>query len=204
MTCVGIIDLGMGNIFSISSALDYLGASIKTIHSARELVKVDRLILPGVGAFPNAMKKIQQLEISDLLKEMCFDGGTPILGICLGMQLLCKRSDEIKITDGLGFIDSRVKPFDSDLGIKLPHVGFNSVDFSDSSVLYRGLKQGADFYFTHSYRMKSSAADLNGFCYYGEKFIASYEDNNIFGVQFHPEKSQTNGLQLLKNFLDYA
>ena len=204
MTCVGIIDLGMGNIFSISSALDYLGASMKTVHSARDLVKVDRLILPGVGAFPNAIKKIQQLEISDLLKEMCFDGGTPILGICLGMQLLCKRSDEIKITDGLGFIDSCVKPFDSDLGIKLPHVGFNSVDFSDNSVLYRGLKKGADFYFTHSYRMKSSEADLNGFCYYGEKFIASYEDNNIFGVQFHPEKSQTNGLQLLKNFLDYA
>ena len=196
-----IVDYGMGNIKSITSTLKYLDIdNIIVSHQYSDIKFADKLILPGVGSFANAMTNIKELGLDKILSEVVVQDKKPILGICLGMQLLAMSSDEDGFTNGLGFIPAEVRKFFLD-GLKIPHVGFNQVSHSNNIKLYKGLDDLTDFYFTHSYQMQSDENINQAICEYGNKFIASYEVENIAGVQFHPELSQTNGLKLLENFI---
>ncbi|NQX55248.1 imidazole glycerol phosphate synthase subunit HisH [Pedobacter panaciterrae] len=197
-----IVDYGMGNIRSIISSLNYIGVSDVAVSSNYDILKAsDKLILPGVGSFGKAMNRIKERNLDAYLHEFVIDYKKPILGICLGMQLMGKSSNEDGDNDGLGFVENSVRKFETTT-FKIPHVGFNQVMVTEDSRLYSGLNANPDFYFTHSYRMMGEANINPSFCDYSEKFIASFEKDNIAGVQFHPELSQRNGLNLLKNFID--
>lgn len=197
-----IVDYGMGNIKSISSAFKYLGVDEILVSNKYEDIKyADKLLLPGVGSFAKAMEQINKLELYKILDEVVLEDKKPILGICLGMQLLCNNSEEDGGARGLGYIDAECRKFSIE-NIKVPHVGFNQVKSNPNAKLYNGLNLESDFYFTHSYRLQSNNNINQSICYYGESFIASYEKENIIGTQFHPELSQTNGLKLLKNFIE--
>lgn len=199
-----IIDYGMGNLKSIVSAFKYHGIDdIEITHDYMKIKKADKILLPGVGSFYKAMENIKSLGLQEILDEMVLDKKIPILGICLGMQLLCEFSDEDGGTNGFGYIKAKCNRFQSK-NIKIPHVGFNQVYTNEKSVLFDGIESGSDFYFTHSYRLESNIEINQSLCSYEEKFIAAYEVDNIFGTQFHPELSQINGLKLLKNFIEYS
>lgn len=201
---VVIIDYGMGNLKSIKSAFEYLGVENVTIsRNHTDIIKeADKLLLPGVGSFHKAMNSIKEFQLDKALHEAVIEKGKPILGICLGMQLLTKSSDEDGFSKGLGFINAECKRFSAE-GLKIPHVGFNQLEINPDSRLLQGLPNLSDFYFTHSYRMSLTSSDLRqSICSYGEDFIAAFEYENIAATQFHPELSQTNGLTLLKNFID--
>ncbi|MDX4039814.1 imidazole glycerol phosphate synthase subunit HisH [Aliarcobacter skirrowii] len=197
-----IIDYGMGNIRSISSAFKYLGVNEIIISNRYQDIKsADKLLLPGVGSFVKAMNQINKMELHKILEEFVLENKKPLLGICLGMQLLCKSSEEDGGALGLGYIDAECRKFNIN-NLKVPHVGFNQVVANPHAKIYDGLLCKNDFYFTHSFRLQS-LSDLNqSMCTYGEEFIASYERYNIVGTQFHPELSQGNGLKLLKNFIE--
>ena len=196
-----IVDYGMGNIKSVVSALKYTGAKNIIVSSDyNKLLSADKLILPGVGAFGQAMLRIKEKNIDKYLQEIVLHKKTPIMGICLGMQLLGSSSTEDGINEGLGFVDGVVRKF-SIRNIRVPHVGFNQVKINENSKLYDGFSDEADFYFTHSYRMTSDKSITQSMCNYENDFVASFEFENIVGTQFHPELSQYNGLNLFKNFL---
>jgi glutamine amidotransferase len=197
-----VVNYEMGNIRSIMSTLVYLGVD-QVLLSAdyEELSQADKIILPGVGAFGKAMDQIKAKKIDQYLNEIVVEKKRPLLGICLGMQLLGKSSTEHGFNAGLGFIDGTVARFD-ETQVKVPHVGINQVKANPESKLYKGLSDTPDFYFTHSFRMMSDKNIHQSMCGYGLEFVASFEENNIAGVQFHPELSQTNGLTLLKNFIE--
>ena len=200
---ITIVDYGMGNIKSIVGALQYLEVEeVIVSNSPSDLASADKLILPGVGSFSMAMNNIKRLDIDKHLREAVILDSKPILGICLGMQLMGESSTECVFSNGLGFIDSTVCEFKSS-NFKVPHIGFNQVDIVKNSKLFKGLDNFSDFYFVHSYRMISENNINQSMCHYGNDFIASYEKDNIAGVQFHPELSQTNGLKLLDNFIKY-
>lgn len=197
-----IVDYGMGNIKSIESTLRYCGVDEIIISSAYEdFVKADKIILPGVGAFGNAMVEIKKRKIDLYIGEAAVNVKKPTLGICLGMQLMGLSSDENGLNDGLALVNAEIRKFE-DISFKIPHVGFNQVDIKNNSKLFHGLNNNPDFYFTHSYRMLSDTDINQSYCDYGGKFIAAFEIRNIAGVQFHPELSQFNGIKLLKNFID--
>ncbi|EKD71446.1 MAG: Imidazoleglycerol-phosphate synthase HisH [uncultured bacterium] len=199
---VVIIDYGMGNIKSLASALSYVGANNIVISSEYQKLKsADKLILPGVGSFAKAINIIRQKKIDIYLNEQVLEKKKPILGICLGMQLMGISSTENGVNKGLGIIDGEVTKFNNNY-IKVPHVGFNQVKVNPELKLYQMMVGSLDFYFTHSFRMLSTNNINQCHCYYGDEFIASFENENIAGVQFHPELSQKNGLQLLKNFIE--
>jgi glutamine amidotransferase len=195
-----IIDYGMGNIKSIVSSLKYLGVTdIEVSNEESVIKKADKIILPGVGSFSKAMDNIKSFNLDKILKEQVLNEKKPILGICLGMQLLFQSSNEEMLVDGLAFIKGIVRKFN--INEKVPHVGFNQVSICKDSILYNQLNDKSDFYFTHSFRAQSEFDINQSICNYGEDFIASFEVDNIFGVQYHPELSQTNGLKLLDNFI---
>ena len=197
-----IIDYGMGNIRSIIGALKYLGVeNVRVSNNSKDLKEADKLILPGVGSFSMAMRNIKALRLDQYLKHEVIEKKKPVLGICLGMQLMGKSSQEEGFSYGLGVINSKVEIL-FNIGIKVPHVGFNQVRVNKESVLFDGISNLSDFYFVHSYKMISNDRIKQSLCEYGGEFIVSYEVDNIAGVQFHPELSQTNGLKLIKNFLD--
>lgn len=198
-----IIDYGMGNVKSISSTLKYIGLNDVILSKTYEdIIQADKIILPGVGSFSLAMENIKNNKIDSILKEVAIDLKKPILGICLGMQLLGISSTEDGLSEGLGLISGIVTRLNNFEGIKIPHVGFNQILPNHNSRLFDKLSNNPDFYFTHSYKMTSDN-DLNAsYCEYGEKFVAGFELQNIAGVQFHPELSQNNGIQLLKNFIN--
>jgi len=196
-----IVDYGMGNILSVQGALNYLGyEDVLVSCDPQQLAVADKLILPGVGHFYEAMQEIKKRELIPVLTDLVMERKTPILGICLGMQLLGKSSTEGQFTQGLGFVDGEVKRFQVE-SVSVPHVGANQISPFRGSRLFRGLGDSPDFYFTHSFRMKSSANIGASSCEYEEEFVASFEFENIAGAQFHPELSQKNGLTLLNNFL---
>jgi glutamine amidotransferase len=200
---ITIIDYGMGNVKSIIGALKYLKVEeIKVSSKSEDIYSSDKLILPGVGSFPVAMKNIRDLGLENYLTEAIQIKKIPVLGICLGMQLLGNSSLERGFNKGLGFIDGEVEQINNSV-FKVPHVGFNQVDSNVESILYKGLNNLSDFYFVHSFKMQSKNNICQSTCLYGSNFIASFEVNNIFGVQFHPELSQKNGLTLLENFINY-
>lgn len=201
---VAIVDYGMGNIHSITGALRHVGVSdVSVTADPVKLRSADRLILPGVGAYGMAMARIKEKNIDGLLRDLVIKDKKPILGICLGMQLLGLSSEENGHNKGLGFINGVVKRFFESKEVRVPHVGFNQVVVDRKLKLYRGFSKTVDFYFTHSYMMVPCAGISQCLCSYGEDFVASYEVENVAGVQFHPELSQSNGLSLLRNFVEY-
>jgi len=192
---VVIIDYGMGNI-------KYIGINeIILTNKYQEISTADKIILPGVGSFSKAIQNVKKLNLDKFLYDAVMTNKKPIFGICLGMQLMGESSDENGLNDGLGFIPAKVTKFDIAVE-KVPHVGFNQVEFCSDSRLYAGLTNSRDFYFTHSYKMNSDNDINQALCNYGENFVASYEVDNIAGTQFHPELSQTNGLKLLQNYIE--
>lgn len=197
-----IVDYGMGNLKSISSVLTYLGVNTVSISAEyNDLENADKVILPGVGSFGKAMAEIRDRKIDGYLQTLVMEKRKPLLGICLGMQLLGLSSTEDGINQGLGFVEGHVTKFDSKK-MKVPHVGFNQVRTNENLKLYKNIADNADFYFTHSYRMMSHQNINQSLCNYNGDFIAGFEVDNVAGVQFHPELSQHNGLKLLKNFID--
>mgnify|MGYP000103046523 CR=1 FL=1 len=199
-----IVDYGMGNMWSVASALRYLGADPLVSGDPAIVSRADALILPGVGSFRKAMQVLNARGLADALRESVWVRQRKVLGICLGMQLMAERGTEDGESPGLGFISGSVDRFGrEELGaLKVPHIGFNSVTSTPRSRLFHGIAPTADFYFVHSYRLL--AGELPGtpaLCCYGIEFMAAYERDNINATQFHPEKSQTNGLRLLNNFL---
>lgn len=201
---VTIVDYGMGNLWSVASALRYLGARCNFSNDPREITQADTLLLPGVGSFRRAMQVLDSTGIADAVREAVIVRHRKILGICLGMQLFAQSSMEDGPSVGLGLIPGRIERFPAaDLGdLKVPHIGFNWVSAMNDSALFAGLDGGGDFYFVHSYRLKYEAEPgCAGICRYGEDFVAAYSSERIHATQFHPEKSQTNGLRLLANFL---
>lgn len=197
-----IVDYGMGNIRSIVTTLNYLNVNDITVSdSLQDLEKADKIILPGVGNFGKAINQIRSKQIDKYLDEAVLSRGKPLLGICLGMQLLGMSSSEHGENKGLGYVNGVVTKFDKSL-VKVPHVGFNQVNPNNNSKLFDGISDDADFYFTHSYRMHSEDNINQSLCNYQNDFVAAFEVGNLCGVQFHPELSQFNGLRLLKNFIN--
>lgn len=202
---ITIVDYGIGNLWSVRSALSYLNCDSKIVDSPEEVAKSDALLLPGVGSFRKAMEALRSSGMDEAVLEAVNQRGSKILGICLGMQLLAQRSTEDGETNGLGLIPTDVNRFDIEkkAPLKVPHIGFNRVKNDGEGKLFRGIDVSADFYFVHSYRLLPHGLDGHcAVCEYGEDFLAAYEYDNIFATQFHPEKSQTNGLKLLYNFIN--
>ena len=198
---IAIVDYGMGNIKSITSTLNFLGVDEVLVSNNFDVLKhSDKIILPGVGSFAKAMSKIYEHKIDEMLHELVKINKKPLLGICLGMQLLCNSSTEDGFSKGLAFINADVTKFEEN-NLKIPHVGFNQVYKNRDSILFQDLNNDSDFYFTHSFKVSSSENIKQSMCNYGQNFIAAFEEGNIYATQFHPELSQNNGIQLLKNFL---
>jgi len=202
-----IIDYHMGNVRSVFNALAHLGYSPLISNKKEDIESSDRLILPGVGAFSVGMYNLKKLNLIELLNKQVLEKKKPILGICLGAQLFTKKGYEGGEFDGLGWIDAevvRIEP--SDRKLKVPHIGWNDVSLANPnpSILFKDVKE-LDFYFVHSYYIKcKDKKKVTSEFEYGDNYTASIEQDNIFGVQFHPEKSQLNGLKLLQNFIEMS
>ncbi|MBF0233417.1 MAG: imidazole glycerol phosphate synthase subunit HisH [Desulfamplus sp.] len=203
---VVIVDYGMGNLWSVRSALTYLGCDSVISRSPSEIEKAGMLILPGVGSFRQAMLALRHTQLDQAILEAVSGRGSKILGICLGMQLMADHGTEDGETKGLGLIPTRVERFDHSQieGLKVPHIGFNHVLSDQDSILFSGIASPAYFYFVHAYRLlPDGLPGRHAICQYGQKFLAAYEHENVFATQFHPEKSQSNGLMVLKNFISW-
>lgn len=199
-----IVDYGMGNLWSVQSAFKYLGCDTIISGDPKVVANAEMLVLPGVGSFRKAMASLHALELVEPLRNSVLVKKTKILGICLGMQLFAETGDEDGKSKGLNLIGGTVKHFDQrdSPSLKLPHIGFNNVSFGPGSTLGKGIEHNSDFYFVHSYHIREeNLSGVKGVCNYGIDFLAAYEEKNIFATQFHPEKSQTNGLNLLNNFI---
>ena len=203
MRTITIIDYGMGNLGSLTNVFRYLGGDVKISSDPNKIVKSNVAILPGVGSFNKAMKIIKKNSIDDAIKSF-ISKGNYLMCICLGMQLLASESFEEKPTKGLNFIPNKVRKFNfKETKNKIPHVGFNQVFFEKKNKLFKGLQSGADFYFVHSYRiLPEKMSDNISKTNYGIDFMSSFIKDNIYATQFHPEKSQSNGIKLLNNFLE--
>jgi len=200
---IAIIDCGIGNIKSIYSAIKYLGLEPEVVKT-NDISKFSHIILPGVGSFARGAALLNKLGLDHEIRKVVQSGNVKILGICLGMQLLGASSTEGGLYNGLGLISNKTTCFseNSTISIKIPHVGFNSIYIENTNGIFHGLVNNSDFYFTHSYRMLPNGIEENcAVCNYGESFLAAFQSDNIFGAQFHPEKSQINGLIFLRNFL---
>jgi glutamine amidotransferase len=197
---IAVVDYGMGNRRSVQKALQRVGAHAAITSDHTELHAADGLVVPGVGAFPQAMRNLDRLGLTDLIRARA-QAQTPILGICLGMQLLFERSQELEPAEGLGLIAGEVTPLDAG-GLRLPHIGWNEVRFERSSSLTEALPAaGCPFYHVHSMVARpSDVADVVGSTEYGERFATIVARDSVLGVQFHPEKSSAHGLQMLASF----
>jgi glutamine amidotransferase len=191
----------MGNRRSVQKALEHVGANAMITRDREEVLSASGLVVPGVGAFPMAMRNLRALGLGELIRSRAADG-VPILGICLGMQVLFERSVELEETRGLGLLAGSVTPLKGG-GLRIPHIGWNEVLFERPSRLTEGLPPGGcPFYHVHSLAPRpADAADVVGRAEYGERFVTMVERESIFGVQFHPEKSSAHGLRLLANFV---
>jgi len=197
-TSIGIVNYGMGNLRSVEKALEHVGVTAKISSEAEEVRAADGVILPGVGAFPRAMERIRDLRLDELIGERR-EAGVPILGICLGLQLLFDSTTELGGAEGLGLLEGPVDGLDAP-GLKVPHIGWSPVRWERDSQLTEGIPSETPFYFVHSFAPRPSAEELLGSAEYGARFACAAERDNIFGVQFHPEKSSSAGLRLLSNF----
>ena len=199
---VAIIDYDAGNLKSVQNALRRLGESPVVTREPEELLKADHVILPGVGAFGDAMDKLSHYQLIPVIQEV-IRNKTPFLGVCLGMQLLFDSSEESPDTEGLHILKGKVLRIPDAPGLKIPHMGWNSLHFDHPGRLFTGLKEGVYVYFVHSYYLKAEDPGIvTASTEYGTTIHASVESGNVFGCQFHPEKSSDAGMKMLQSFLD--
>jgi imidazole glycerol-phosphate synthase subunit HisH len=204
MSRVAVVDYGMCNLDSVRRAFEEVGAQPFVTDEPAELERADAIVLPGVGAFPDAMRNLRRRGFDDALTKLVIDEGVPFLGVCLGMQLLASSGEEVATTEGLGWFDAdvvRLRPAAGDT--RIPHVGWNEVDALPDSPLFAGIPPRADFYFVHSFHLQCrDAGDTLATTPYCGGFTSAVARRNVFAVQFHPEKSQAHGLRLLRNFVE--
>jgi len=204
---IAIIDYGMGNVQSVYNTLDYIGEEAIVTSNQKEIGDASHIILPGVGAFCDAMESLKSRGLIELLNKQVLEKGKPFLGVCLGMQLLAKIGYEHGISEGLGWFDAEVSKFDftEKEKMKIPHVGWDDIILKDQHPMFNKLKEGEfTFYFVHSYHMVcKDQKDVVATCDYGYEFVSVVAKGNIFATQFHPEKSQQNGLQIIENFVNW-
>jgi glutamine amidotransferase len=203
---IGILDYGMGNLLSVYNAFEYFGVDVTFCKTPVELESVDRIVIPGVGAFKDCIYKLRAENLIDSLNEQVLEKRKPTLGICLGMQIMAKKSFEGGEYEGLGWFDAEViKLHPENPSLKIPNIGWDEVQFRNESPLFNGIPQNADFYFVHSYYMKCAAEiDVVAHYHYSMPVTAAVSKANIFATQFHPEKSQDNGLKIIENFIQWV
>ncbi|MEK7663925.1 MAG: imidazole glycerol phosphate synthase subunit HisH [Patescibacteria group bacterium] len=198
-----IIDYGVGNDQSVINALESLGYDFLVSNKKKDIENAKVLILPGVGAFGEAMKNLEKFKITQLLKQQVLKKKKPILGICLGFQVFADWSEENGFHRGLGFISGNVVRFKEKKGFRIPHVGWNTINIFKKEPLFSKLSDGSNFYFDHSYYLECNRKYTAATCNYGQEMAVAVQKDNIFGVQFHPEKSQNNGLKLFRSFFNH-
>jgi len=199
---IGLIDYGMGNLRSVYHALEMVGSDVQLCGRPEDLADVEKVVLPGVGAFGRCMDNLRSRGWVEALEEAVHQEGKPILGICLGMQVMATRGFEFGEHVGLGWFDAdvvRLTP--EDTALRVPHIGWNGTLYDPSNPLFKQLPKNPDFYFVHSYHFRChEEADVAATCEYGGPFTAAVRKGHVFGTQFHPEKSQEYGLRVLENF----
>ncbi len=199
---IAIVDYDAGNIKSVEKALQFLGEEPVVTRDKETLLQADKVIVPGVGAFGDAMGKMRQYGLVEILREIA-GKGTPILGICLGLQLFFKSSEETPGVEGLGLLPGKIVRIPDKEGFKIPHMGWNSIQINPASRLLKGIEEGAYVYFVHSYYLQAeNEADVAATTDYVVNIHAAAEHDNIFATQFHPEKSGEIGLRILRNFIE--
>ncbi|MCX6165443.1 MAG: imidazole glycerol phosphate synthase subunit HisH [Ignavibacteriae bacterium] len=203
---IGIVDYGMGNLLSVKSAFEMIGADVKICKDSNELQNFEKIVLPGVGAFGDCIKNLEEKNFISKLNEEILVKEKPILGICLGMQVMAKTGYEGGNFKGLGWFDADVElliPNDSNL--KIPHIGWNNISYKKDFPLFKNLPSSPDVYFVHSYYMNcENEENICATAEYGGNFTAAVCKKNIFATQFHPEKSQDYGLKILENFIKWT
>lgn len=200
---IAIVDYGVGNLFSLKSSFAAIGAETVLTPDPEIIKKADKILLPGVGAFGDAAEKLRKTGLGDLIIEEA-NKGKPLLGICLGMQLLLEKSYEYGEHKGLGLIKGEIRPISDVIpsDLKIPHIGWNSLDFKGSSPIFKYVKNGDFVYFVHSYYGANCDENVIATTEYGATLTAAVQNKNVFGCQFHPEKSGTVGLNILRGFCD--
>ena len=199
---IGIIDYDAGNLKSVEKALHYLGKEVIVTRDPEQLRQADKVILPGVGAFGDAMAKLKEYHLDTLIREIA-DSGKPFLGICLGLQLLFEESEESPGVEGLGILKGKIKRIPDEDGLKVPHIGWNSLYLEHNGRLFQNIPENSYVYFVHSYYLEAQDPEIvKASTEYGVHIHASVEKGNVFACQFHPEKSSETGLQILKNFAE--
>ena len=197
-----LIDAGTGNLRSVQKALEAVGASVRRTDDPREVLSGSRVVLPGVGAFGDFMAGLREKGLEDAVKEIA-NRGTPLLGICVGMQALFEIGEEMGDHEGLGLLRGTVVRFSDSLSVKVPHTGWNQVEVKNPALLFDGIGNESYVYFNHSYYCQpNDPADVIAETSYGLRYACAVRRDNLYGVQFHPEKSQAVGLRLLQNFLE--
>jgi glutamine amidotransferase len=198
---IAIIDYGAGNLHSVKNALDFLGAESKITGSASKILSADKVILPGVGAFGSAMNALTASGLNEVIFEVA-DKGTPLLGICLGLQLMFETSEEAPDVKGLGLFKGTIVKI-PDRGLKIPHMGWNSIEVVKDSRILNNIGENPFVYFVHSYYLNASDESVvSTYTNYGERLGIAVEKDNVFATQFHPEKSGETGMKILKNFIN--
>lgn len=195
---ITIIDYGAGNLFSVQNALNFLGVENNISSKVEDIVSADKLILPGVGAFPDAMKMLDEAGLTEVIKEQAKK--KPLMGICLGMQMLFDKSYEFGETEGLGLIPGTVELMHPVNDLVIPHIGWNSLEKNEPCKLLESVNDGDYVYFVHSYAAVTDSKNVAAYCDYGMKVPALVMSGNVYGCQFHPEKSGKTGLRILKTF----
>lgn len=200
---IAIIDYGVGNLFSLISSFKAIGAETIVTSDKSEIAKADKVVLPGVGAFSDAARKLKESGLSDFLIDQT-KSGKPLLGICLGMQLLFDKSFEYGEHNGLGLIKGEIRPISEIINpdLKIPHIGWNALNFTKKSELFKYINDGDFVYFVHSYSARGCEENIIATSEYSAPMTAAVECKNVFGCQFHPEKSGNTGLKILKGFCD--
>lgn len=203
MTRIALLDYGMGNLHSAGKALEYVGATVDITNNPSVIAKADKIVFPGVGAMRDCMHGMREAGIDDVVRDAVFN--KPVFAICVGMQALMEHSEENGGVDALGIFKGNVKRFPDIDGLKVPHMGWNQVVQHDPThPMWKNIEQNARFYFVHSYYVKPQDTTISaGSCEYGVNFCTALLKDNLFATQFHPEKSHTVGLQLLKNFVEW-